>query len=206
MELRTYLLIDQMQPQYAALTGKMTNGCVVVEGMAELVIEIAPASDIYQVMDAALKSAEVRPGGLSVERRYGTLEVHSDRQESIRAAGAAALQMMGLNENDRAKPHVVSAKMVTGIDAYEAQNINKRSFGGLLLKGQTLCVLEVTPAAYIVLAANEAEKAANITLVHYRDVGVFGRLYISGTESEVAIARDSAIQEIEALTGREDQS
>jgi ethanolamine utilization microcompartment shell protein EutL len=200
--LRTYLIIDDMQPQYAALTGKIFVGDVAVEDMSELFIELAPACDIYQVMDAALKAAEVHPGGLGVEREYGTLEVHSVRQESIRAAGAAALRLMGLSENDRVKPKVVSSKLVTGIDPYMAQCINRASYGGLLLKGQTLCVLEVTPAAYVVLAANEAEKAANITIVHYRDTGAFGRLYISGTESDVGIARDAAIRQIDAITGR----
>ena len=63
-------------------------------------------------------------------------------------------------------------------------------------------MLEVTSAAYVILAANEAEKAASITLVHYRDTGAFGCPYISGTESEVGIARDAAIQQIEAITGR----
>jgi len=203
MELRTYVVIDSMQPQYAALTGKIFTGGVVVEGMAEVIIEVSPACDIYRVMDAALKAAEVRPGSLNVERVYGSLEVHSEHQESVKVAGAAALRLMELSERERQKPQVVSAKMVTEIDAYEAQNINKRARGGLLLRGQTLCVIEVTPAAYVVLAANEAEKAANITLVDYSDTGVFGRLYIAGTESEIMIGRDAAIRAIEALTGRE---
>ena len=202
MELRTYVMIDSMQPQYAALTGKMFTGSVAVEGMAQVFIEVAPACDIYELMDVALKAAEVRPGGLSVERVYGALEIHSTHQESVRVAGAAALRLVGLTENDRQKPQVVSSKVVTRIDPYEAQNINKRSQGGLLLAGQTLCVVEVTPAAYVVLAANEAEKAANITLVHYRDTGAFGRLYLAGTESEIMIARDAAIRSIEELPGR----
>ena len=202
MELRTYVFIDSMQPQYAALTGKLFTGSVVVEGMAQVFIEVAPACDIYEVMDAALKAAEVQPGMLNVERVYGSLEVHSSHQESVRVAGVAALRLIGLTENDRRKPEIVSAKMVTGIDPYEAQNINKRAQGGLLLRGQTLCVLEVTPATYVVLAANEAEKAANITLVDYKVTGAFGRLYIAGTESEIAIARDAATRSIEALPGR----
>lgn len=203
MELRTYLMVDDLQPQYAALTGKIFVGSVVVEDMSQLFIEVAPACDIYQITDAALKAAEVYPGGLSVEREYGTLVVHSDRQESVRAAGAAALRLMNLSETDRVKPSVVSSKMVTAIDPYMAQRINKSSMGGLLLKGQTLCVLEVRPAAYVVLAANEAEKAANITLIHYRDTGAFGRLYFSGTETEVGIGREAAIRHVEALVGRE---
>jgi ethanolamine utilization microcompartment shell protein EutL len=202
MELRTYVLIDSMQPQYAAFTGKVFTGAVVVQGMAQLFIEVAPACDIYELMDAALKAAEVRPGSLSVERVFGSLEVHSVHQESVKVAGAAALRLMGLAENDRQKPQVVSSKVVTRIDPYEAQNINKQSKGGLLLAGQTLCVVEVTPAAYVVLAANEAEKAANITLVHYRDMGAYGRLYLSGTESEIMVARDAAVRRIEGLHGR----
>lgn len=202
MELRTYVLIDSMQPQYAALTGKIFTGSVVVEGMAQLFVEVAPACDIYELADAALKAAEVRPGSLSVERVYGSLEVHSVHQESVRVAGAAALRLMGQTENDRQKPEVVLAKVVTRIDPYEAQNINTRSKGGLLLARQTLCVIEVRPAAYVVLAANEAEKAANITLVHYADMGAFGRLYIAGTESEIAIARDAAVRCIEEMPGR----
>ena len=202
MELRTYVLIDSMQPQYAALTGKVFTGSVVIEGMAEVFVEVAPASDVYQVMDAALKAADVHPGTLSVERVYGLLEIHSGYQEAVKVAGAAVLRFMGMEECDRQKPQVVSSKMVTNVDPYEVQNINVRARGGLFLARQTLCVIEVTPAAYVVLAANEAEKAANITLVDYRDIGVYGRLYIAGTESEVAEARDAAIQAIDALPGK----
>jgi len=202
MELRTYVLIDSTQPQYAALTGKLLTGSVVVEGMAQLFIEVAPACDIYELADAALKAAEVRLGSLSVERVFGSLEIHSLYQEPVRVAGDAALRLAGLSEADRQKPKVVSAKLVTRIDPYEAQTINTRARGGLLLARQTLCVVEVTPAAYVVLAANEAEKAANITLIDYRDMGVYGRLYLGGTESEVVIAREAAIRSIEELSGR----
>jgi ethanolamine utilization microcompartment shell protein EutL len=189
MQLRTYLLIDQMQPQYGALTGKTMQGEIPVEGMAEVYIETAPASDIYKVMDIALKTTDVRAGALAVEREYGSLEIHSYHQESVLVAGRQALDALGLTESDR-------------VDPFQAQLINRTSFGGLLLAGQTLCVLEVLPAAYIVLAANEAEKAANITLVNYTPRGRSGRLYFSGTDAEVRQARDAAIKSIEALPGR----
>jgi ethanolamine utilization microcompartment shell protein EutL len=201
-QLRTYVLIDRMQPQYAAFTGKRSEGMVPVEGMAQIYVELAPASDIYHVMDVALKTTDVRPGYLTVEREYGTMEIHSLHQEAVRVAGANALRDLELTEEDRLKPQVTSAKLITSIDPYEAQLINYRSYGGLLLARQTLCVIEVRPAAYIVLAANEAEKAANITLVNYSRSGVFGRLYISGTESDVRQARDHAVQMIESLSGR----
>ena len=202
MELRTYVLIDTMQPQYAALTGVLMQGDVPVEGMAEVFMELAPASDVYEMLDAALKTTEVRPGSLRVEREYGTLEIHGFFQEDVKVAGQAALARFGLTEADRWKPEVVSVKMVTNVDAYEAQLVNQTSRGGLLLKGQTLCVLEVAPAAYVILAANEAEKAADITLVHYSPSGRFGRLYLAGTESAVKVARDAAVQAVNSLSGK----
>jgi ethanolamine utilization microcompartment shell protein EutL len=202
MELRSYILIDSMQPQYAALTGILLQGDVPVEGMAEVFMELAPASDVYEMMDAALKTTDVRPGLLRVEREYGTLEVHGFFQEDVQVAGREALARFNLTEADRWKPEVAAVKMVTGVDAYEAQLVNQASKGGLLLRGQTLCVLEVVPAAYVMLAANEAEKAAHITLVHYQPAGRFGRLYISGTEAEVKVGRDAAIEAIQSLPGQ----
>jgi ethanolamine utilization microcompartment shell protein EutL len=202
MELRTYVLIDTMQPQYAALTGVLLQGDVPVEGMAEVFMELAPASDVYEMLDAALKTTEVRPGLLRVEREYGTLEIHGFFQEGVKVAGQTALARFGLTEADRWKPEVVSVKLVNNVDAYEAQLVNQTSRGGLLLRGQTLCVLEVAPAAYVILAANEAEKAADITLVHYSPSGRFGRLYIAGTESAVKVARDAAVQAVNSLSGK----
>jgi ethanolamine utilization microcompartment shell protein EutL len=201
MELRTYILIDSMQPQYASLTGVLLEGDVPVVGMAEVFMELAPASDVYEVLDTALKTTDVRPGMLRVEREYGTLEIHSAFQEAVQVAGQSALSRFGTTENDRKNPEVVSVKMVSNIDPYQTQLVNKTSRGGLLLAGQTLCVMEVSPAAYVMLAANEAEKAANITLVHYQPSGRYGRLYIAGTDSEVVVGRDAAIQAIKGLSG-----
>jgi ethanolamine utilization microcompartment shell protein EutL len=196
MELRTYILIDSMQP------GNLLKGDVPVEGMAELFVELAPASEVYEFLDVALKTTDVRPGTLSVEREYGNLEIHAPFQEAVRVAGREALAHFNLSEQDRHKPEIAAVKMITNVDAYEAQLVNQTSRGGLLLRGQTLCVLEVAPASYVMLAANEAEKAAHITLVHYQSSGRFGRLYISGTESEVKVGRDAAIQAIRSLSGK----
>jgi ethanolamine utilization microcompartment shell protein EutL len=54
----------------------------------------------------------------------------------------------------------------------------------------------------VVLAANEAEKAANITLVHYSPSGRFGRLYLSGADSAVKVATDAAVQAVNSLPGK----
>ena len=203
MQLRTYLLIDQIQPQYGALTGKIMQGEIPVEGMAEVYIESSPASEIYKVMDIALKTSDVRAGALAVEREFGSLEIHSYSQEAVQEAGQQALDVLGLTESDRIKPEILSVQMISNMDPFEAQLINKVAYGGLLLAGQMLCVMEVMPAAYIVLAANEAEKAADITLVNYTARGRSGRLYFSGSDAEVRQARDMAVKAIEALSGRD---
>jgi ethanolamine utilization microcompartment shell protein EutL len=59
----------------------------------------------------------------------------------------------------------------------------------------------VAPAAYINLAANEAEKAAAVNLMHISSVGRFGRLWMSGTEADILAARDAAVTAIEAVEG-----
>jgi len=191
-----------MQPQFAALTGTLMTGDVPVEGNAELVIELAPASDVYEVLDAALKTTEVRPGLLRVEREFGTFEIHGEVQEDVITAGKEALARFGMAETDRMKPSVVEVKTVTNLNPYEVQLINNSSKGGLLLKGQTLCVVEVTPSAYVMLAANEAEKAADITIVDYTPSGRYGRLLLSGTESNIKVAREAVVTAIESLQGR----
>ena len=56
----------------------------------------------------------------------------------------------------------------------------------MILPGESLFVLEMQPAAYAILAANEAEKAADIKVVDYRMMGATGRVYLSGEESSSA--------------------
>lgn len=203
MQLRTYVMIDRMMPQYAAFTGKRTQGMIPVVGMSQIYVEIAPAADIYKVMDIALKTTDVQPGYMSMDREFGFMEIHSMHQSAVREAGDQVLRALGLQEADRLKPRVLSSNLTTSLDPYEAQLINVRAYGSLILARQTLCVIEVRPSAYIVLAANEAEKAANITLNDYTSSGAYGRLLISGTESDVKQGRDAAIAAIEALSGRE---
>lgn len=206
MQLRTYVMVDRMQPQYAAFTGKLTMGMIPVEGDAQIYIEISPAAEVYRVMDIALKTTNVRPGYLNMGREYGFLEIHSNHQEAVQYTGQKALESMDLEETARLKPRVLSANLTSGIDPYQAQLINARNAGGLVLANETFCVIEVVPAAYIVLAANEAEKAARITLNHYSSTGAYGRLMISGSDSAVRQSRDAAVAAIETLEGREPAS
>ncbi|HEX3826170.1 MAG TPA: BMC domain-containing protein [Sporichthyaceae bacterium] len=202
-QLRTWAYIDRMQRQAAAHVAATCQGDVPIAGMAELFIEVAPGNEVFRVADIALKAADVRPALQIVEREFGLLEIHSAQQAEVRAAGDAILSHLGLTENDRLKPKISSTQFITNVSPYQAQLLNKWRKGSLMLPGDSLFILEVAPAAYVSLAANEAEKAATITLVENRAVGRFGRMFISGSESEVKAASAAAIEALEQLSGRD---
>lgn len=202
-QLRSYAFIDRMQPQAAAHVAATCQGDVPVAGMAELFIEVAPGNEIFRCADVALKAADVRPAMQVVEREFGLLEIHSREQAEVLAAGGAVLEHLKLSERDRTKPKVASVQFVTNVNSYQAQLINKWRKGNLLIPGSSLFVLEVAPAAYVTLAANEAEKGADISLIEVRAVGRFGRLFVSGTESDVRAAAEAATRALNAVDGRE---
>jgi hypothetical protein len=136
-----------------------------------------------------------------VERHYGMMEVHSESQAAVRQAGQAVLDYLELDESKRHKPRVVANQVVRHLEDTQTMLINRFRYGNMILAGQTLFVLEVVPAAYAALAANEAEKAADINILDVRAVGSFGRVYIGGEERDVVVAQEAAIQAIESVTG-----
>ena len=193
VSLRTYAFIDRLQPQCAAHIAATCQGDVPLAGNAELFIEMAPGNEVFHVADVALKAADVKPALQIIEREFGLLELHANSQAEVLAAGAAVLAELGLTEDDRVKPEIASAQFITNVHPYQAQLLNKFRKGALLIPGESLFVLEMAPAAYAGLAANEAENAADIKVVEIRAVGRFGRVFLSGSESDVATAREAAI-------------
>ncbi|MRS02751.1 hypothetical protein EG832_05940 [bacterium] len=200
--LRCYCYLDRMQPQYAAFVGTITQGDLPTEGMAALYVEMAPGNEVFRVVDIAVKATEARPGAQIVEREFGMFEVHSPNQSAVLTAGEVVLQRLGLKVEDRIKPEVVSIQVITRVDPYQVQLLNRFRRGSMLVPGETLLVLECQPAAYINYAVNEAEKKASIKVIHISSVGRFGRMWLSGSESEILSARDAAVNALEALDGK----
>ena len=155
----------------------MAQGYLPKSNQASLFVEIAPGIEINRVTDIALKSTNVTPGMQIVERHFGMLEIHSDSQADVRAAGSAILAALDLTEDERHKPKVISSQVIRHVDDYQTQLINRTRHGNMILPGQTLYIMECQPAAYAALAANEAEKAADINVLEVRTFGSFGRLY-----------------------------
>ncbi|MGH2627975.1 MAG: hypothetical protein ACRDHY_15150 [Anaerolineales bacterium] len=201
-DLRCYAYLDRMQPQFAAFVGTITQGDLSTEGMAALYIEMAPGNEVFRVVDIAVKATRARPGAQVVEREFGMFEVHHPEQAEVTEAGRIVLQRLGLAAEDRHRPQVVSTQVITNVDPYQAQLLNRFRRGTMLIPRQTLLVMEVAPAAYITYACNEAEKAASISLIHFSGIGRFGRMWLSGSEAEILTARDAAAQALSSLEGK----
>ena len=185
VQLRTFTFLDSMQPQFASFVASTAKGYLPVRGQAALYVEIAPGIAINRVTDIALKRTRVRPAVQVVERAFGLLEVHDESQAEVQEAGRHILEYLEVSETDRLQPRILTSEVITGVDDYQTMLVNRNRDGMMLLGGETLYILEVHPAAYVTIAANEAEKASPIKLINMRPYGAFGRLQLGGTESHI---------------------
>ena len=202
-ELRAYVYLDRLQPQFTAYMSANARGYIPVPGMAAILVEISPGVLINRVIDASVKAANIRPGLMVVERHFGVLEFHSEAQADVQHAGAAVLKVLGMTIEDRIKPKILSSQIIHKVNAYHAQMVNVSRMASMLLPDQDLYILEVQPAAYIALAANEAEKNSQITLVDCRTYGAVGRLYLGGKKGDIERAAGAAEAAIKMITGKE---
>jgi hypothetical protein len=202
-DLRSYVYLDRLQPQFAAYIGANARGYIPIPGMAAILVEVSPGVVINRAIDAAVKAANIRPGLMVVERHFGVLEFHSEAQADVKHAGSAVLKSLGLTIKDRFKPKILSSQVIHKVNAYHAQMVNVSRLCSMLLPGQDLYILEVQPAAYITLAANEAEKNSQITLVDCRTYGAVGRLSLAGKQSDIERASSAAETVIQKITGKE---
>ena len=201
-ELRCYVFIDSLQPQFASFLGTVAQGFLPVPGQASLFVEVSPGMEIMRLTDVALKATDVRPGMMIIERLYGMLEIHSESQADVRQAGQAILDELGLKEADRIKPEITSSQVIRNMSDYHTQLINRTRHGDMIMPGQTLYVLECAPAGYAAIAANEAEKAAEINVLEVRAFGSFGRVYLGGEERDIDVGYRAAERAITSIGGR----
>ncbi len=201
--LRTYVFIDDLQPQLAAFIGTTARGFLPVAGVASMFIETAPGLIINRITDVALKATRCTPAIMVVERAFGLLEIHEFDKGQVRLGGQAVLDYLGVEEGERLKPRVVSDQVIRAVEPYHAQLINKIRYGDMLIAGESLLIIETEPAGYIAFAANEALKAARVKLIDAQLFGAFGRLYLSGPEAQIDAARDAAIGALGTLSGKE---
>ncbi|MDP6393948.1 MAG: hypothetical protein QF466_00645 [Desulfobacterales bacterium] len=202
VELRAFSYMDELQKQFVGYISTTARGYYPVAGQAALFLEIAPGIEINSLTDVLMKKANVRPGAMVVERIFGMLEVHADSPADVHMAGEVALDYLGLKEGDRLKPKILATETIERIEPYMSQIVNRFRDASMVLSDETLYILECVPAGYAGYAANEAEKKADIKLIHLTVFGATGRVYLAGTTSNIQAAKEVAESSLLALDGR----
>jgi hypothetical protein len=207
IELRVYLPIPDLGRQFAAYLGTplRARGYPPQEGDHALIVEVAPGLAIERIIDLALKSVpDVEPGIHFVERQFGVLEVHSSDPEHVERAGEAILDGIHAQPEDALKPRILYTDVIEDVTDHHAVIVNRNREASMLLPGQTLLVVELTPALFAAVAANAAERAAPaLTLVTVSMIGAAGRVYLAGDTADIVVARDEIARVLEGVVGRE---
>ena len=206
VSLRAYTFLDSLQPQLVAHICSTCRGFWPVPHEAGLYIETAPGMAIHRLLDRALKETKAHPATIVVERAFGMVLLHLDDKGEVLSAGRAILDELGVSEDDRIKPQLVTNQIIRSIEPDHAQCVNKIRFGSMIVPGESLLIMETQPAAYISFAANEAEKAADVKLLECTSFGAFGRLYMAGSEAEIDSAAEAAQAAIASITGKESKA
>ncbi len=200
--LRTYVYIDSLQPQLAEYMATVSQGFLPVPGDACLWVEVSPGMAVHRLTDIALKSTRVHLAQQVVERAYGSMVIHQRDQSDVVEAGRILLNRMGASQEQREPCRIAWQEIIRGMTPDHTVLINRQDRrGSMILPGQSMFILETDPAGYIVYAANQAEKAANITLIDVRAVGAYGRLTLAGSEGDVDEAAAAAIAAIQNPAG-----
>jgi hypothetical protein len=209
IELRVYLPIPDLQRQFAAYLGTPTRarGYPPREGDHALIVEVAPALAIERIIDLALKSVpDVEPGIHFVERQFGVLEVHSRDPAQVDRAGEAILAGIGAQAEDALRPRVLYVDVIEDVTDQHAVILNRNREASMLLPGQTLLIVEMTPALFAAVAANAAERVApGLTLVTVSMIGAAGRVYLAGDTADIVTARDEMTRVLGDVAGRAHQ-
>jgi ethanolamine utilization microcompartment shell protein EutL len=198
-ELRTLTFIDSLQPQLAQYIAKDNRVYDPAEYDAALLIEIAPAMEIHTMIDIALKATRARLGSVVTERHFGLMMVHHGDQGEIKEAGNAVLRETHLKESDRAEVKILTQKIIRSVEQDHAIMFTGLAKGNMVLAGESVFILEATPAAYLMIACNEALKAANVKLIDLKPFGATGRLTMSGPESDIDSAAEAATKILNQL-------
>ena len=203
-DLRTFIFIDQMQPQLAQFIAKDNRVYDPKEYDAAIMLELAPAMEIHRMIDLALKATNVRLGSVVTERVYGLMQIQHEDQGEVIEAGEAVLRQAGLTPKDRTPVKLVTNMIIRGIEQDHAIFFTGTSKGNMVLAGDSVFILEVAPAAYLTVACNEALKAAEVKLVNIRPFGATGRLVMCGAEAEIDVAAAAAVKVLDDLNAELD--
>ena len=205
-ELRVYLSIEDLQPQFAAYmsTPVRARGYPPVQGDHSLIIEVTPALSIHRLVDLALKaSPDMEPGILFTERQFGLLELHSSDPGEVSGAGEAILRGIGARASDQLAPSTLYMDIIEDVSDQHAIILNRMRNASMILPGQSLLLYEMAPALFAAVAANEAERAApDATIVDIQMMGASGRVFMAGEKATLERACDAISRGLDGIEGR----
>ena len=205
-ELRVYLPVKDLQPQFAAYMAAPTRarGYPPMQGDHSLIIEVAPALSIHRILDLALKAApDMEPGILFTERQFGLLELHSSDADEVNGAGEAILKGIGAKASDQLAPSTLYTDIIGNIADQHAIILDRMRNASMILPGQSMLLYEMTPALFAAVATNEAEKVApDATIVDVQMMGASGRIFMAGELADLKRAQARIGEVLEAVTGR----
>jgi ethanolamine utilization microcompartment shell protein EutL len=148
--------------------------------------------EIHKMIDLVLKRTKVRLGSLVTERHFGMMQIHHADQGEVLEAGRIVFDQTGLSVANRAEVKILASHIIRGVEQDHAISFTALAKGNMVLAGDSILILEATPAAYLAIACNEALKAARVKLNTVIPWGATGRLIMSGPESEIDSAADAA--------------
>lgn len=205
-ELRVYLPIEDLQPQFAAWLSSPTRARAYppFRGQNSLIIEVTPALAIHRVTDLALKVApDLEPGILFTERQFGLLELHANDMADLDVAGKAILKGINARAVDQLAPKILFHDIIEDLSDQHAIILNRSRDGSILVPNMALLIYEMTPALFACVAANEAEKVApNVTINDVQMMGASGRIFMSGSVRDMETARDRITEVLTGINGR----
>ena len=205
-ELRVYLPIYDLQPQFSAYlsTPLRARGYPPFEGQHSLIIEVSPALAIHRITDLALKAApDMEPGILFTERQYGLLELHSSKRKELDEVGAAILKGIKSKASDQLSPKILFEDIIEDLSDQHSIVLNRSRTASMLVPGHSLLVFEMAPALFACVAANEAEKATPAVIINdVQMMGVSGRVFISGSTSDLVKSKEAIIKTLKTVKGR----
>jgi hypothetical protein len=205
-ELRVYLPIGRLMPQFAAYLSTPTRarGYPPMAGDSSLIVEVSPALAIHRIVDFAVKaSPDLEPGLLFTERQFGVLELHSRDPRLVEAAGEAVLRGLEASPEGQLKPSILFSDIIAELSDQHAIILNRTREASMIMPGQSLLAFEVQPALFAAFAANEAERAAPASiLVDVQMIGASGRVFMAGQSAELRRAESEIRQVLSSIGGR----
>ncbi len=205
-ELRVYLPIHDLQPQFAAYlaTPLRARGYPPYEGQHSLIVEVSPALAIHRIADLALKeSPDIEVGILFTERQFGLLELHSDNLELLENLGKTVLEGINAKPSDQLMPKVLFHDIIENLSDQHSIILNRSREASIIVPGVSLLIYEMEPALFACVAANEAERAAPNTIINdVQMMGASGRIFMSGSTEDLRKASNAIKNTLLKVKGR----